>query len=111
MGPWMVTSDELPDPATLQLRTTVNGEVMQESDTSLMIFDVPSMIEYVTAFMPLSPGDVIFTGTPAGPFGSRTPQRWLVPGDVVTVEISGIGQLENHVIDEGDLAASTAGRG
>lgn len=105
LGPWMVTSDELADPAALHLMTRVNGETMQESDTALMIFDVPALIEHVTAFMPLFPGDVIFTGTPAGSFGSRKPQRWLTAGDVVTVEISGIGQLENSVIIEDDATS------
>ena len=109
LGPWMVTSDELTDPSALHLVTRVNGETMQESDTALMIYDVPALIEHVTTFMPLSPGDVIFTGTPAGSFGSRKPQRWLTAGDVVTVEISGIGQLQNCVIDEDDPGPSPAG--
>jgi 2-keto-4-pentenoate hydratase/2-oxohepta-3-ene-1,7-dioic acid hydratase in catechol pathway len=105
LGPWMVTSDRLRDPAALHLMTRVNGELMQESDTALMIHDVPALIEHITAFMPLSPGDVIFTGTPAGSFAARNPARWLAPGDVVSVEISGIGQLQNQVIDEDDTAA------
>ena len=109
LGPWVVTSDELGDPAALHLTTKVNGETMQDSDTSLMVHDVPALIEHITAFMPLLPGDVIFTGTPAGPFVSRHRQRWLVPGDLVTVEISGIGQLQNHVIDEDDARAPRAG--
>lgn len=108
LGPWVVTSDELADPAALHLVTRVNGETMQESDTALMIYDVPALIEHITAFMPLFPGDVIFTGTPAGSFGSRKPQRWLTAGDVVTVEIAGIGQLQNHVIDEDDATAPGA---
>ena len=109
LGPWVVSADELGDPAALHLTTRVNGETMQESDTALMIHDVPALIEHITTFMPLSAGDVIFTGTPAGPFGSRSPQRWLAPGDVVTVEISGIGRLQNHVIDEDDATAPRAG--
>jgi 2-keto-4-pentenoate hydratase/2-oxohepta-3-ene-1,7-dioic acid hydratase in catechol pathway len=101
MGPWMVTADEL-DPTTLELTTTVNGETVQQTNTKLMMFDVPSIIEYVTAFMPLFPGDALFTGTPAGTAVSNDPQRWLAPGDVVTVEISGIGRLQNTVVDEPD---------
>lgn len=102
MGPWMVTADEVPDPAALHITTTVNGETMQDNDTANMIFDVPSLIEHITAFMPLAPGDTIFTGTPRGPFSDRGGERWLVPGDVVTVEVSGIGQLQNHIVDEED---------
>jgi 2-keto-4-pentenoate hydratase/2-oxohepta-3-ene-1,7-dioic acid hydratase in catechol pathway len=103
MGPFMVTPDEL-DPTKLDLTTAVNGETLQKTNTALMMFDIPTIIEYVTAFMPLFPGDAIFTGTPSGTFGSRTPQRWLVPGDVVTVEISGVGKLENPVVAEDDVA-------
>ncbi|CDO86166.1 hypothetical protein AWC29_29420 [Mycobacterium triplex] len=102
MGPWMVTADELPDPAALRIITTVNTETLQDSDTSLMLVDVPTLIEHITAFMPLSPGDVIFTGTPAGTFLDRGGQRWLAPGDVVCVEIPGIGKLQNHIVDEED---------
>jgi 2-keto-4-pentenoate hydratase/2-oxohepta-3-ene-1,7-dioic acid hydratase in catechol pathway len=102
MGPWLVTSDELPDPSALHVKTTVSGETMQEADTSLLIFDVQYMIEYVTTFMPLFPGDVILTGTPAGVGAARKPPRWLVPGDVVAVEVAGIGRLQNPVVDEAD---------
>jgi 2-keto-4-pentenoate hydratase/2-oxohepta-3-ene-1,7-dioic acid hydratase in catechol pathway len=106
MGPWVVTADELPDPSKLDLTTTVSGETMQSADTALMIFDVPYLIEYVTTFMPLFPGDVILTGTPAGVGAGRTPPRWLVPGDVVRVEITGIGRLENQVVDESEAPDS-----
>jgi 2-keto-4-pentenoate hydratase/2-oxohepta-3-ene-1,7-dioic acid hydratase in catechol pathway len=102
MGPWMVTADELPDPAELRITTTVNGQTLQSADTARMIFDVPTLIKHITTFMPLAPGDVIFTGTPAGTLSDRGGQRWLDPGDVVTVEIPGIGELQNYVIDEDD---------
>jgi 2-keto-4-pentenoate hydratase/2-oxohepta-3-ene-1,7-dioic acid hydratase in catechol pathway len=102
MGPWMVTADELADPAELHIATTVNGETVQDCDTARMIYDVPMLIEHITTFMPLAPGDVIFTGTPAGTFSDRGEQRWLEPGDVITIEIPGIGVLQNHVVDEDD---------
>ena len=104
MGPWMVTADEL-DPTSLDLITQVNGETLQATNTALMLFDIPAIVEYVTAFMPLFPGDALFTGTPSGTFGSRKPQRWLAPGDVVTVTISGIGVLRNEVVDQRDTTA------
>jgi 2-keto-4-pentenoate hydratase/2-oxohepta-3-ene-1,7-dioic acid hydratase in catechol pathway len=100
LGPWIVTSDELPDPAALRLKTTVNGEVLQDAPTADLIHDVPALIEHITTFMPLAPGDVIFTGTPAGCLADRGNDRWLVSGDVVSVEISGIGRLTNYVIAE-----------
>lgn len=100
MGPWMVTADELPDPAALRLTTSLNGEVMQDSGTSDLIVDVPGLIEHITTFMPLAPGDVIFTGTPGGCLADRGGGNWLKPGDVVSVSISGIGTLTNTVVDE-----------
>jgi len=100
-GPWMVTSDEIPDPARLTLETRLNGQVMQHSGTDLMIFPVPVVIAYVSTFTPLAPGDVIVTGTPGGVGSRRTPPVWLKAGDVVEVEISGIGTLVNPVADEG----------
>jgi 2-keto-4-pentenoate hydratase/2-oxohepta-3-ene-1,7-dioic acid hydratase in catechol pathway len=102
MGPWMVTADEVADPADLRITTRINGETLQDSDTAQMIFDVPTLIEHITTFMPLAPGDVIFTGTPAGTLSDRGGQRWLDPGDVVTVEIPGIGELQNYVVDDDD---------
>lgn len=100
MGPWMVTADEIPDPSALRLTTTVNGRTLQDSPTSHMMFDVPALIAHVTAFMPLEPGDVIFTGTPAGTCSDRGDERWLTAGDTITVEVSGIGKLTNGVVDE-----------
>ena len=105
-GPWVVTADELPDPASLHITTTVNGVVMQDSATANMVFDIPTLIEHITTFMPLAPGDTIFTGTPAGTFTDRGEAQWLAPGDVVTVDVSGIGRLQNHVVDEADWLLS-----
>jgi 2-keto-4-pentenoate hydratase/2-oxohepta-3-ene-1,7-dioic acid hydratase in catechol pathway len=100
LGPWLVTKDEIPDPAALTLTTRLNGAQMQRSSTGDMILDVAALIEYISAFTPLAPGDVIATGTPEGVGQSRKPPVWLVPGDVVEVEISGIGILRNPVVAE-----------
>jgi 2-keto-4-pentenoate hydratase/2-oxohepta-3-ene-1,7-dioic acid hydratase in catechol pathway len=99
-GPWLVTPDEIPDLDALQLTTRVNGTVVQESGLDHMIFDVPRLIEYCSAFTPLRPGDVIPTGTPGGVGAKRQPPLWLKPGDVVEVEITGIGVLRNGIADE-----------
>jgi 2-keto-4-pentenoate hydratase/2-oxohepta-3-ene-1,7-dioic acid hydratase in catechol pathway len=98
MGPVVVTTEELPDPHRLTLCTRVSGETMQQSSTSALIFDVPTLIEYISAGVTLEPGDVITTGTPAGVGARRTPPRFLRPGDTVAIEISGIGVLENPVV-------------
>jgi 2-keto-4-pentenoate hydratase/2-oxohepta-3-ene-1,7-dioic acid hydratase in catechol pathway len=95
-----VTRDEIPNVADLDVRTYVNDELVQSSNTRHLIFDVPAIIEYISTAFTLEPGDVIFTGTPAGVGMARKPQRWLRPGDIVRVEISGLGTLENRVIDE-----------
>ena len=100
LGPWLVTADEIPDPAALTLETRVNGERRQHTGTGDMMLSVPELIEYISAFTPLSPGDVIATGTPEGVAHARKPPPWLVPGDVVEVEISGIGILRNPVVAE-----------
>jgi 2-keto-4-pentenoate hydratase/2-oxohepta-3-ene-1,7-dioic acid hydratase in catechol pathway len=97
LGPWLVTADEIPDPNLLHISTTLNGERVQDSTTGDMIFDVPRLIEFLSGDTTLAPGTVILTGTPAGVGMARKPPRWLVPGDVVTVEIQGIGQLTNPV--------------
>lgn len=99
-GPWLVTPDEVPDLDALTLTTRVNGEVVQQSGLDHMIFDVPRIIEYCSAFTPLNPGDVIATGTPGGVGAKRTPPLWLKPGDTVEVAISGIGVLRNGIADE-----------
>ncbi|MGX9943190.1 fumarylacetoacetate hydrolase family protein [Bradyrhizobium denitrificans] len=100
LGPWLVTSDEIPDPSKLALETRLNGAVVQRTATDLMITDVPHLIAYISTILPLTPGDVIVTGTPGGVGAKRTPPLWMRPGDTVEVEISGIGILRNGVIAE-----------
>lgn len=100
LGPWMVTADEVPDPSKLTLTTRLNGQQVQHSTTDLLIYSVPAIISYVSDFTTLEPGDVIATGTPEGVGHKRTPPLWLKPGDLVEVEISGIGTLRNRVEDE-----------
>ncbi|MBL8201367.1 MAG: fumarylacetoacetate hydrolase family protein [Chromatiales bacterium] len=103
-GPWLVTTDEVPDPAALRLETRVNGEVLQEAPVSDLCFGVRRIIEYCSHFCALNPGDVIATGTPGGVGFARTPPRWLESGDTVEVEISGIGILRHRVTDEATAA-------
>lgn len=100
MGPWVVTTDELPDPQALRLRTLVNGEVLQDGNTKDMIFDIATQIATLSTAMTLEPGDVISTGTPAGVGIMRKPPILLKAGDVVRIEIEGIGALENPVVAE-----------
>ena len=100
LGPALVTTDELPDPSGLGVRTVLNGTVMQEGTTADMIFDVPAIVEFFSASMGLRPGTVILTGTPAGVGMARTPPVFLQPGDVVTVEIDRVGRLTNPVAEE-----------
>jgi 2-keto-4-pentenoate hydratase/2-oxohepta-3-ene-1,7-dioic acid hydratase in catechol pathway len=99
-GPYLVTTDEIPDPAALQLQTYVNDVIKQDSATNDLIFDVPTLIEYISQAMTLRPGDIIFTGTPSGVGQARDPQEWLKPGDTVRVSITGLGDLVNPVIAE-----------
>ena len=98
MGPWLVTRDEITDPNALRITTRVNGEILQDSNTADMIFDVPALIEFLSGDTTLPVGTVILTGTPEGVGLGRTPPRWLQPGDVVSVEIEKIGKLENGVV-------------
>lgn len=98
VGPWVVTSDEIPDPQALVIRCLLNGEVMQESSTARMIFGVDVLVSCISQGITLEPGDLIATGTPAGVGFTRRPPRYLAPGDVVTVEIDQIGSLENRVV-------------
>jgi 2-keto-4-pentenoate hydratase/2-oxohepta-3-ene-1,7-dioic acid hydratase in catechol pathway len=100
MGPWLVTADELPDPQSLGIRTTVNGQLLQDGNTKDMIFDIATQIETLSTAMTLEPGDVISTGTPAGVGIVRQPPVLLRPGDTVRIEIEGIGALENPVVAE-----------
>ncbi len=101
-GPWVVLAGAAPDPGALELTVTVGRERMQHASTRDMTFDVPRLLEYITSFTPLEPGDVIATGTPSGVGAFRTPPRFLVPGERVTVEIAGVGRLENEVAAEVD---------
>jgi 2-keto-4-pentenoate hydratase/2-oxohepta-3-ene-1,7-dioic acid hydratase in catechol pathway len=97
LGPWMTTRDEIPDPAALQLTTRLNGEVVQQESTGELLFGIAELIEYITIWTELMPGDVIATGTPGGVGAGRTPPLWMKPGDEIEVEISGIGSLRNDV--------------
>jgi 2-keto-4-pentenoate hydratase/2-oxohepta-3-ene-1,7-dioic acid hydratase in catechol pathway len=99
-----VTPDEITNPNALRLRTLVNGEVLQDSNTADMIFDVPTLIEFLSGSTTLLPGTVILTGTPQGVGMARTPPRWLKPGDTVTVDIEAIGALTNPVALESAVA-------
>ena len=97
MGPWIVTADEL-DAANIAIQCRVNGELRQDATTADLIFDIPALIEAISAGITLKPGDVIATGTPAGVGAGFTPPRFLAPGDVVTIDVAGIGRLENGVV-------------
>lgn len=99
-GPWLVTRDEIGDPQDLELTTRLNGEVMQHTSTSDMIFDVRKLIEYCSTFTELAPGDVIVSGTTGGVGAFREPPVWMKPGDEVEIEISRIGILRNSIADE-----------
>jgi 2-keto-4-pentenoate hydratase/2-oxohepta-3-ene-1,7-dioic acid hydratase in catechol pathway len=100
MGPAIVTTDEIADPHALGISLTINGEVMQNSNTRELVFKVPDLIEYISSITPLLPGDLVSTGTPGGVGMGRSPQRWLKAGDVVTVKVEGIGELTNPVVAE-----------
>ena len=100
IGPYLVTRDEVPDPHALKLQLWVNGVLKQESSTDDLIFNIPQIIEYVSEAITLQPGDIFFTGTPAGVGMGRTPQEWMKAGDLVKVEIGNLGVLENPVVAE-----------
>jgi 5-oxopent-3-ene-1,2,5-tricarboxylate decarboxylase/2-hydroxyhepta-2,4-diene-1,7-dioate isomerase len=93
LGPWLVDRDDVPDPMNLDLRSRVNGELVQSGNTRDMVFDIPTLIAYISDFMTLSPGDMILTGTPQG-------VRYLKPSDEVVTEIDGVGRLVNRIIGE-----------
>jgi 2-keto-4-pentenoate hydratase/2-oxohepta-3-ene-1,7-dioic acid hydratase in catechol pathway len=99
-GPWLVTADEIPDPARLILETRLNRQRVQHTTTDLMITSIPEQIAYISTMLPLLPGDVIVSGTPGGVGLKRSPQLFMRPGDIAEVEISGIGVLRNPVIAE-----------
>jgi 2-keto-4-pentenoate hydratase/2-oxohepta-3-ene-1,7-dioic acid hydratase in catechol pathway len=96
-GPAIVTAEEIPDPHALDIQMIINGEVLQNSNTSQLIFRIPELIEYLSSVCTLEPGDIVSTGTPSGVGFSRNPPRWLRPGDDVVVKISGLGELRNPV--------------
>ena len=100
VGPCLATADEIPDPSQLTIRSFVNEDKMQESRTDDMIFDVPTLISFLSGSTTLLPGTLILTGTPSGVGEARNPKRFLVPGDEVTVEIEGLGILTNPVVEE-----------
>jgi len=100
LGPCIVTKDEIPNPNSLRLRTTLNGQLMQDHTTFDMIFDVPTLIESLSSTLTLRPGSIIMTGTPHGVGMGRTPPVWMKAGDTVAVEIEKIGKLENPVATE-----------
>lgn len=100
LGPWLMTPDELGDVAAHRITTRVNDQVVQDAGFDQMIFSIADIIAYCSRFTPLSPGDVILTGTPGGVGAKRSPPLWLKPGDTVTVTVSGLGVLTNPVINE-----------
>ncbi len=100
MGPALVTADEISNPHDLDICLTINGEVLQNSNTCNLIFGVPQLVASLSEVMTLEPGDVVSTGTPPGVGMARKPQRWLKPGDVVDIEIEGLGTLSNPVVAE-----------
>ena len=100
LGPWIVPAEDVDPFKPLHLMTRINGELRQDDNTERLTWDFSWLIEYITKFATLKPGDLIFTGTPVGAGGHQTPPKWLVPGDVIEVEVPEIGTLRNSVIDE-----------
>ena len=100
MGPAIVTADEIADPHSLAIGTSIDGEVLQNSNTNELIFKIPELIEYISSIAPLLPGDIVSTGTPSGVGMGRTPKRWLKPGETVTVKVEGLGSLSNPIAGE-----------
>ncbi len=100
LGPWLVTTDEIPDPNKLTLTTRLNGTQVQHSPTDLLIYSIPQIIAFCSDFTALSAGDVIATGTPEGVGHGRKPPLWMKPGDTLEVEITGIGILRARIVDE-----------
>ncbi|WP_445151284.1 fumarylacetoacetate hydrolase family protein [Baekduia sp. Peel2402] len=100
VGPFLVTPDDVPDPQQLRLKTIVNGETVQDATTDLMIFDVATLVATISEFATLEPGDLILTGTPGGVGVRRDPPLLLGPGDVVAVEVDGVGRIENTMTQD-----------
>lgn len=100
LGPWIVTADEIPDPRVMKLETRLNGATVQSTIAELMLYDIPTAISYISRWTPLSPGDIIATGTPGGVGSRRKPPLWMKAGDRIEVEVSGVGVLSNPVSRE-----------
>ncbi|WP_348261219.1 fumarylacetoacetate hydrolase family protein [Telmatobacter sp. DSM 110680] len=100
LGPAIVTADEIADPHALDIRLSIDGEVLQHSNTRELVFKIPELIEYLSSITPLMPGDIVSTGTPPGVGLGRNPKRWLKPGETVTITIEGLGSLTNPVVAE-----------
>jgi 2-keto-4-pentenoate hydratase/2-oxohepta-3-ene-1,7-dioic acid hydratase in catechol pathway len=98
IGPWLVTTDEIPDPQVLDMKLDVNGEPMQRGNTRTMIFGMATIVSYVSQFMSLHPGDIITTGTPPGVGMGKKPPRFLKPGDVMTLSIQGLGEQRQECV-------------
>jgi 2-keto-4-pentenoate hydratase/2-oxohepta-3-ene-1,7-dioic acid hydratase in catechol pathway len=105
MGPALVTSDEIPDPNQLTIRTYINGELVQSGNTSEMIFNLPYLISYISSIATLLPGDIILTGSPKSLNNQPAPIAYLKAGDQISIEIEGIGVLSNQTIQEENLDA------
>ena len=99
IGPYLVTKDDVPDPHKLSIRSVLNGNVMQDSNTRNLIFNIPYLIEFITKAFTLLPGDIILTGTPHGVGVFREPKIFLKPGDTITIEVERLGTLTNPVIE------------
>ncbi len=100
LGPAIVTADEITDPHALDISLSIDGEVLQHSNTRELVFKIPELIEYLSSITPLLPGDIVSTGTPPGVGLGRNPKRWLKPGETVTITIEGLGSLTNPVVAE-----------
>jgi 2-keto-4-pentenoate hydratase/2-oxohepta-3-ene-1,7-dioic acid hydratase in catechol pathway len=100
LGPWLVTTEDIPDPSRLTLTTRLNGAQVQHSPTDQLIYSIPHIIAFCSDFTALAPGDIIATGTPEGVGHHKKPPLWMKPGDALEVEISGIGTLRAHIVDE-----------
>jgi len=99
LGPWIVTPDEWSPLPARRIASRLNGQIMQESDTAQMVFDVPALLEFLSADTTLPAGSVLLTGTPHGVGMARQPPVWLQPGDRIAIEIEGLGTLENPVVE------------
>jgi 2-keto-4-pentenoate hydratase/2-oxohepta-3-ene-1,7-dioic acid hydratase in catechol pathway len=100
LGPAIVSADEIADPHNLDISLSIDGEILQNSNTRELVFKIPQLIEYLSSITPLLAGDIVSTGTPPGVGLGRNPKRWLKPGESVTVTIAGLGSLTNPVVAE-----------